>query len=262
MLSADASLDWRVVPAAAVTGGLREPPAGTPVAPGARVVELRYEGGAIGRRSRATLLVDPGTAAGIQRVQEDLGSRQRYREYRYTDIGAYHWTRWPEPGEERLPVSRWTRTSEGPRPYGIRPGGPVLEPTALVYAVAAAPLLRTGDRASFYVFQRRVLQEVEVAVVGRRTVAVDYVEEGANGKTRRRQKVEALRVVLRGDPDTAGGDDELELLGLRGNPEICLDPVTRAPLEISGNVAIIGQVTLRLKALRHAPPLAAERGRT
>ena len=49
-----------------------------------------------------------------------------------------------------------------------------------------------------------------------------------------------------GDPE----DDDLELLGLHGRLELLLDPATRAPLELSGDVKIVGTVTLRLAALR------------
>jgi hypothetical protein len=138
------------------------------------------------------------------------------------------------------------------------PDGPVLEPTGLIYAIAAAPLLRPGDSADFLVFQRRVLQRVEVRVAGTRPLAVDYQDLTSGTAVRGPARVDALRLVITGDPGTAGSDDELELLGLRGALELYLDPATRAPLQLSGNVAIIGAVTLRVRSLRRATPLAAQ----
>ena len=62
-----------------------------------------------------------------------------------------------------------------------------------------------------------------------------------------------LAELLVGDPvvQLGGlGQADLELLGLRGRLELLLDPATRAPLELSGDVKIVGTVTLRLAALR------------
>lgn len=255
-LSADAGLAWSLVPATEVAGRLRSPPGLVAVPPGETVLQLVYEGRAAGRRSRAVLWMDPVTGAGIQRMADDLTGDLRHRDYRYTTTGAWHWTRWPNKGEEKLPWQRWTRASEGLRAWGRDPGGPVLEPTGLIYAVAAAPLLRPGDTADFAVFQRRVLQRVEVSVADTRSIDVDYRDVGTAGTRQQRGRVEALRLIVRGDPGTAGSSDELELLGLRGVLELHLDPATRAPLSLSGNVAVIGAVTLRLQSLRRLGPLA------
>jgi hypothetical protein len=259
LLTADARLTWSLRPAGEIAGQLRGAPGLTGIPPGESVVELLYDGRATGRRTRATLWLDPGDGRALQRSGDDLGGELRHRDYRFTTTGAYHWTRWPARGEEKLPVARWTRTSEGLRAYGSDPGGPVLEPTGLIWAVAAAPLLRPGDTADFAVFQRRVLQRVEVRVADTRRIDVDYRDVTPGGVTRRRGSVEALRLVLQGDPDTAGSSDELELLGLRGALELHLDPVTRAPLSLSGNVAIVGAVTLRLQRLERFTPLAPAR---
>jgi hypothetical protein len=67
----------------------------------------------------------------------------------------------------------------------------------------------------------------------------------------RQGTVRPLRLALQGLPVPGGDPDEdLELLGLRGRLELLLDPATRAPLQLSGNVKIVGSVTLRLAAVR------------
>jgi hypothetical protein len=239
-----------------VAGQLRQPPGLVAIPAGETVLQLVYEGRAVGQRSRAVLWMDPVTGAAIQRMADDLTGDLRHREYRYTTTGGYHWTWRPESGEQQLPWARWSRATEGVRPYGREPAGPVLETTSLVYAIAAAPLLQPGDTAGFSVFQRRVLQRVEVRVTDTRRIDVDYREVSAAGSRRQRGSVEALRVVVRGDPGTLGSSDELELLGLRGALELHLDPATRAPLSLSGDVKIIGAVTLRLSSLRRSETLA------
>jgi hypothetical protein len=87
-------------------------------------------------------------------------------------------------------------------------------------------------------------------VTGTRAVKVDFVETSAASGTRRRQeRIEAIALRLRGVPMDAPGDDDepFELLGLRGDLELLLDPQTRVPLQLKGRVKIAGPLTVRLR---------------
>lgn len=226
----------------------------TPLTPGNEVLELVFDTSGVGRTSRLTLLMDPLSGAAIQRVQHDVTGRQRQRTYRFGIEGAYQRTFWPASSAEKsLQPSRWTKTSEGLRAYPIAPGKqPVIEPTGLLYAVAAAPLAKEGDVMEVLVFRRRDTQTVRIEVLPARDVSVRYDELWPTGTVQRRGKVRPLRLSLRGmpTPGVAADDDDLELLGLRGRLELLLDPATRAPLQLSGDVKILGTVTLRLAELR------------
>jgi hypothetical protein len=81
---------------------------------------------------------------------------------------------------------------------------------------------------------------------------VRYDELWPGGTVQRAGRVQALRLSLQGVPVPGGNpeDDDLELLGLRGRLELLLDPESRAPLQLSGNVKVVGTVTLRLAAVR------------
>jgi hypothetical protein len=135
------------------------------------------------------------------------------------------------------------------RAYPVAPGQhPVVEPTGLLYAIAAAALDKPGDTLDILVFRRRDTQTVHIEVLPPREVSVRYDEVWPTGAVQRSGKVKPLRLSLRGMPVPGGDpdDDDLELLGLRGNLELLLDPGTRAPLQLSGDVKILGKVTLRL----------------
>lgn len=255
-LTADARLLLRTVPGATVSPGLL-PVADdrfTALTPGTEVLELLYETRAVGRRSRLTLLMDPVSGAALQRTQHDRDSKQRLRTYRFGVEGAYQRTRWPATDEEKsLQPERWTKTSEGLRAYPVSPGKQaVVEPTGLLYAIAAASLDQPGDTVDVLVFRRRDTQTVRINVLPSREISVRYDELWPKGTVQRSGNVRPLRLSLQGLPVPGGKpeDDDLELLGLRGRLELMLDPETRAPLQLSGNVKVLGSVTLRLAAVR------------
>jgi hypothetical protein len=254
-LTAESRLALRVVPGDAVTPGLLavDNRQFTPLAAGKEVLELVYDTRGVGRKSQLTLLMDPVSGAALQRVQHDQGGKPRFRTYRFGLEGAYHRTFWPATAsEETLPPGAWTRTTEGLRAYPLPPDEhPVMEATGLLYAIAAAPLDRPGDAADMLVFRRRDTQAVRVTVLPPRQVAVRYDEVRPTGTVRRDGTVTALRLSLRGVPGPGGDpqDQDVELLGLRGELELLLDTATRAPLELSGDVKVVGNVTLQLAEL-------------
>ena len=257
-LTAEARLSLRIVSGSSVAPDLLPIPPGvlTPLVPGAEVVELLYDASGAGRRSRLTLLMDPVSGAALQNTVHDLEGRLRLRTYRFGTEGAFQRTRSPaDASENGLLPARWTNTSEGLRAYPIAPGQQaVIESTGLLYAIAAAGLNKPGDTVELLVFRRRDTQLVHIEVVPAVEIDVRYDELWPKGAVQRSGKLLPIRLTLQGVPvpgRTADADaDELEVLGLRGKLELLLDPATRAPLQLSGNVKVLGGVTLRLAAVR------------
>jgi hypothetical protein len=252
LMSASARVEARIRPAADFAGELRPTPVGRPVAAGPQVLEMVYAASGLGRESLTTLWADPATGATLQSMQRDAGSRERYRIYRFTDAGSYHYTRWPAThAEEGLPPAQWTRAEEGMREWPVGAHGqPVTEATALLWMAAAADLSQAGDRLETLTFSRRHVNRVTIEVTGRQATKVDFVEQAQAGSRRRRGSVEAIVLRMRSSPVEAGADaEEFELLGLRGDLELRLDPQTRAPIELRGRVKVAGALTIRLKRL-------------
>lgn len=252
-VSASATVTLATRASARIAPDLLVPPTGTPIAPGPTVVEMRYDAELTGLRTVMTALLDPPTGASIQTVLVDSGRRSRERRWRFTDIGAYHWTRRPvsERQAARPPVE-WQDRSEGMRAYPAPlPAGAVTEPAGLVYVLAAAPLQAVGDHVEITAFSRRRLHRVSLELKGNTAVTVDYREQRPGRVERRRGEIEALKVELRGQPvdEGSGKDDEpFQFLGLSGAIEVALDPVTRLPLQISGTAPYVGRVAFRLRA--------------
>jgi hypothetical protein len=187
----------------------------------------------------------------LQQVTLDTSGRLRERTYRFTDIGAYHYTRRPaERREEALPPTTWTDLSEGMRPFPEDVGGqPVTAPTLLLWLAAAADLSRRGDQLEVLAFSRRHVNRVTIEVTGYRAASIDFTEQRpADQPRRRRGKVQAIALRINGSPvDAAAEEEPFELLGLQGDLELLLDPATRTPLQLRGQVRIAGDVTVRLR---------------
>ena len=255
-LTAQARLSLRIVPGSSVTPDLLSLPPGvlTPLVPGAEVLELLYEASGAGRKSRLTLLMDPVSGAALQSTVHDLEGNLRLRTYRFGTEGAFQRTRSPaDESENGLLPARWTNISEDLRAYPIAPGQQaVIESTGLLYAIAAAGLNKPGDTLELLVFRRRDTQLVHIEVLPAVEIDVHYDELWPKGAVQRSGKLLPIRLTLQGlpVPGSTADDDDLEVLGLRGKLELLLDPATRAPLELSGNIRVLGVVTLRLAAVR------------
>ncbi|MBM4196404.1 MAG: hypothetical protein FJ197_04785 [Gammaproteobacteria bacterium] len=253
LMTGRARVTLEELPASQLAGELRSPPAGVPVAPGERILRMRNVASLAGQRTDMTLLLDPATAATLQIQLRDSGRRYRQRILRFTDIGAWHWTVKPAAyGEKALEPQAWTNRSEGMRPYGKLTGtGAVTDATALVYGAAAAPLAKPGDRFGLQVYSRRRMHNVVAEHAGFIEVNADYMEKRAGQPVRRKGRIKALNLQISGaqSPDGDDDDERVTLLGLSGALSLALDPVTRAPLQLTGDAPIVGRVTFRLKAV-------------
>lgn len=249
-LSASSRIEVRQLPASALGSELRTPPLGHAVAAPAAVIEVTYTSEGAGHDSVTRLWIDPADGAALQRRQSDRGSRLRERIYRYTDIGAWHYTRWPATqSETSLPAQQWTRIEEGLRAYPQAVQGQrITEPSALLWMIAAANLSRPGDRLDTLAFSGRSVSRVTIEVTGRRKTGLRYQERRTNSS--RSDSIDALVLRLGAVRiDDPSDTEDFELLGLRGNLELLLDPETRAVLELRGQAKLLGRITVRLTAM-------------
>jgi len=254
-ISVDADVMLSEVPDGERNTLLTDPGEGTAVAAVGPTLELVFTNELFGRKTRATVLINADDGATLQRTSHDSGKRNRHRIYRYTDIGAYARTWWPVgKQEELLPTDQWkqwSRFEEGLRPFPEEVRGQIVtDPGALLYIVGAAPLDQAGDTMEIFAYARNNVHRVQIEVAGIENIKVGYEKVGGANPGRRKGKVEALKLLVRGEMiDDGDSDDQFELLGLRGDIDIHIDPVTRAPLQIEGNVKIAGHAVMRLRRL-------------
>jgi hypothetical protein len=129
------------------------------------------------------------------------------------------------------------------------PGGLVVtEPSALFYLLASADLSAVGDVVTTHVFSKNRLIQVDLTVTAVERLEVDYVEVSPPLERRVRGAKDLLRIILDGTPLGEGeADDDFELLGLRGNVVVFLDPEVRAPVQVSGKIKYAGKGNVRLQ---------------
>lgn len=252
--SVDADISIAPASAGQIAEQLMEPGEGKAVAPSDEIQILIFETEAFGRDTVSTLIVNSDDGAALQRTSHDSGKRYRHRIYRYTDIGPYHRTRWPVgKAEEQLPADQWLQWSEAGE--GIMPypetavGSIVTDPGGLLYIVGAAKLDEPGDTFVIYAYVRRHVHRVTIEVAGTEQIKVKYTERG-KASVEHNGKRDALKLLIRGESlDDGDSEKEFELLGLRGDIVMHIDPRTRAPLQIEGRVKIAGHTIMRIREL-------------
>lgn len=254
-VSLDANVVLRDLLSGDISDRLIEPGKGVAIAPCNGIRQLVFTTDFVGRHTVSELLMNSLTGAALQRTSHDSGSRLRHRIYRFTDIGAYHKTRWPVgEAEEKLPAERWpewSKAGEDLRPYPDEASDQIVtDPGGLLYIAGAAALEEPGDTTEILAFVRGQVYRVRIEVTQPESINVRFTKYDGNTVVEQKGKYQAMKLLIRGQGlDEGDGEDQFELLGLRGDIIMHMDPETRAPLQLNGRVKIAGNVTLRIKSL-------------
>ena len=236
---------------------LMTPAEGKPVMAGPDSAVIQITSEALGIDSQITFAMDARTGAAVQFRNLESGRRVRERIYRYTDTGAALWTRRPAEGEENAALDSWPPPSSDFRPYPPQAvGEKIIDPTGLLYIVAASDLAAPGDSVELIVYVRK--QAVRLVVTVDQVVKAAELTRGSKSLTELLASAGATQaLLLRLDPQPLAGpeDVEFEFLGLNRDIEIWLEPKTRLPLRVRGKVKIAGEVTIKLASaeLRSQP---------
>lgn len=248
-VSMTVSLDVEEFDSRSAKALLQAPPLAVPDRGDAGYVALRYVTDGLGRSSDVELLVDSVSGAALQRVSLETGSRNKHRVYRLRDSDVLRVTNRPQENEETLRYTDWTRRSEEIYKYPDPPSYPVVtEAGALIYLAAASSLSVPGDSFRLLALASDEFHVVEVIMAGNNSIGVEYAVDSAQGKSRRKERVPAVRYFIRGRPLSEADGGEFRLLGLR-DIELFVDPQTRAPLQLRGRVDVFGRVKFQLDSL-------------
>ena len=205
----------------------------------------------LGRNSFISLWFDPdGTA--FQRTQTDTGKKHRVKTYRVLKNGYYSLQAKPKENEKKLPPKMWTDIGEGKNIFNTFPptGTIITEPTALYYLVSASPLEKPGDRFEQYIFTKHGIYRLNLQAVGYQNIRVKFERNQRPGKeTVFNDDFAALHIRLNGVPIDPAAQDDFDLLGLKGDIDLYMDPESRVLVQISGKIDIVGYTDIRLQAV-------------
>ncbi|MGD1148020.1 MAG: hypothetical protein ABR961_08735 [Thermoanaerobaculaceae bacterium] len=205
-----------------------------------------------GRTFVAHERVDAVTARARQIVDTETGVKHHRKTYTLGLRGFR--LEFLEPAslsEMMQPPERWTKRTDSVSlfPQALPPGSTVTGPAGLLYAISAANLAAPGDSMTIHVLVQTHVERVTVRVEGTEPADVTF-EQSQGGEARPvREQVTALRLVARSQPVESDTASAFRIFGLEGDVEILWDPAQRLPLEISGHVKVIGQVTVRLASV-------------
>jgi hypothetical protein len=242
-------------------GALPKSPRGTPVQPsGPRLFRLVLNMG-IDADFRAHVQIsneiwlDPIAAAVLGRIRLRQGQDDFKKTYRFTRQGVFRHRREPLNKKEiSLEPEKWTDVKDSFYAYDLaRLGCPqVSERLALLYILSAADLSETSGPLSLCIFDKRQLHRVTLRPQGLYPLMVDYFEKTVQNQVRKKGPIKALKIAVETQPMESDlkADEDFSLMGLHNGIVIYLDPVSRFPLQISGNIPVVGRTDLKLRQVQ------------
>ena len=201
-----------------------------------------------GTRTRYTLWFDEAGAI-LQRLKVRSGDDNEIHLYRYASDGYLEYRKQFNNKKFSLNLQGIKNYQSLFHPYPATEtlNGDVTESSAFLYLAGLLKLQKPGDTQSFTVVSRGKLINVKMVVKAKRKLAVDYkVFSGSNN-----QHIEGKRDVLRIAilPVDANGKPikNFKMMGLQGKLTLYLDVQSRALVQISGEVKVLGNVDIKLR---------------
>jgi hypothetical protein len=154
-----------------------------------------------------------------------------------------------EPADSRqaqLPTAEWTKRARKFRHYDMAQAGcsSITVPALLLYSISNQP----AD-ARHCVFHDGALYRVRLESRGSDEHAVSYSLQTAGGQRQVSGPRQLERFALRIEPlDRKADVDDFELLELRGQLTIHMDPEYRIPVQLGGSRSGLGNITIQLTA--------------
>ena len=198
---------------------------------------------------------NPQDATALGRIRLRRGNDDYKKIYRFTEQGVFRHRRKPKDQQEILKQpEKWTDVKDTFYTYNRdQLGCPnVTERLVLIYIASAAEISKSMQPLSFCAFGKRQLFHVRFKPAGFHTLKADFIEKKQQGEIRRRREVEALKIALEIQP-LASDLKEVEdfsFLGFHEDIAIFIDPVSDLPIQVSGEIPMVGNVTIKLNEVQ------------
>jgi hypothetical protein len=198
---------------------------------------------------------NPKDATALGRLRLRRGEADFKKVYRFTEQGVFRHQQEPKDQQETSKQpEKWTDVKDTFYPYDLNQLGcpNITERLVLIYIASAAEISKSMQPLSFCVFGRRQLFHVRLKPEGVHSLKVDLIEKKQHGEIRRQGEVEALKIALETQP-LASDLKEVEdfsFLGFHEDIAIFIDPVSELPIQVSGEIPMVGNVTIKLHEVR------------
>ncbi|HSM74326.1 MAG TPA: hypothetical protein VK852_06820, partial [Desulfobacterales bacterium] len=201
------------------------------------------------------LWFNPDDAAALGRYRLRRGEGDFEKIYRFTETGVFRSNREPQTKvEAQGDPETWPDFPDNFYPHDRAALGcsGVTDRLALVYIVSASEGLQRGQPLSLCVFGKRQLHRVLLQPQGLHSLKVDYVEKKPQAQTRRNGELKVLKIALTAEPMASQLDEpeNFSFLGLHKNIALFIDPATKLPLQVVGDISAVGSATLKLLEVR------------
>ncbi len=219
-------------------------PAVPELSPGARLVRLAVNADLSGRLSEEQAFFEPDSGRVLQRTKVKLGGDPYRKSYRFGRQGL-EWTRSAPKsrGETERAEPAWSKIENFSAPYPSGGQCRVYSEPALLLYLAAQHDWNAEKKIELCMFAGKQWSRVEAVSTGLKPFDASFVQNG-----QARKLTEARVIVLKANQTGSGeSEDPLELMGLRGNLQLFLDPQSGLPLGIQGEMPWLGLVTVRLE---------------
>lgn len=238
--------------AAAGLAGARQSPADQRPGSGTGDLWLESTTHLPGRLFVARERLDPRRPAAFEIVDTETGVKRHRKAYALSDQGFTLELLEPASlAELTLGTEGWTRhvSSAFSYPASLGTAPPVTGPAGLLYALSAGNVRGPGDSMTVYVLVQTQVERVTITAEGRETIQADYQQIEGGQATTIDADVNALRLVARSAPVDPATPSAFRIFGLEGIVEILWDAERRLPLEMSGQVRLLGHVEVHLTSV-------------
>lgn len=227
------------------------------------VMDIQATGKAIGKKHQSSVRIwfDAATGAVFLRDKLRSGSDPYRKAYRFAENRASRVKQQPvSRNETDKPVQQWSKIKNSSYPYDLDNSGcdTVTDPAVLLYLLSVE---RSTPPPARCVFFDDTLYKVSFIDDGEAQLAVSYSD---HTDTNNRRDIEDSRTtrhyrlavsVL--TPDTDSSD--FEFFELRGNIVVTMDLETGIPLQLAGDRAGVGRITIPVTVLQRRTLASSDR---
>jgi hypothetical protein len=198
---------------------------------------------------------DPKDATALGRIRLRKGEDDFKKTYRFTQQGVFRHRKEPVDQEEaKKDPEQWTDVVDTFYPHNLSQLGcpNVSERLLLVYIASAFEQLDNDKPLVLCVFGKRQLFEVQLKSAGLHSIKIDYVEKRQQNENRRQGKLKAQKILLETRPLESSLEkvENFSFLGFRKNIAFYIDPASRLPIQVSGEIPTVGKSTLKLQEVQ------------